>query len=144
MESFSVTKRRTFTEYLLTGSSFGVHSIERRFSQYRQRSGGRLLVSLREALNSETILRCQSLIKENINFWEEYIDGDAEESLDSINDLFDERADEIMEAVLDNDAKEVATTISGYVAKKLIKQSSCGLCKQTLPSQELTLKTIPI
>ena len=121
-----------------------MHSIERRFSQYRQRSGGRLLVSLREALNSETILRCQSLIKENINFWEEYIDGDAEESLDSINDLFDERADEIMEAVLDNDAKEVATTISGYVAKKLIKQSSCDLCKQTLPSQELTLKTIPI
>ena len=45
-------------------------------------------------------------IKENINFSEENIDSDAEESLDSINDLFDEKADEIMEAVL-----EVATRL---------------------------------
>ena len=80
-------------------------------------------------MNSERILSCQSLIKENISICEENIDSDAEESLYSINDLFDERADEIMEAVLDNDdAREVATTISGYVAKKLIKQSSCDLC----------------
>ena len=99
-------------------------------------SGGRFLVNLREVLNSERILSCRSLIKENINFWEENIDSDAEESLDSINDLFDERADEIMEAVLDDDAREVATTISGYVAKKLIKRSSCDLCKQTLALQE--------
>ena len=72
-------------------------------------------------MNSERILSCRSLIKENINFWEENIDSDAEESLDSINDLFDERADEIMEAILDDDAREVATIISGYVAKKLIR-----------------------
>ena len=114
--------------------------IERRFSQYRQMSGGRFLVSLREVLNSERILSCRSLIKENINFWEENIDSDAEESLDSINDLFDERADEIMEAILDDDAREVATTISVYVAKKLIKRSSCNLCKQTLASQEIGLE----
>ena len=81
-------------------------------------SGGRFLVSLREVLNSERILSCRSLIKENINFWEENTDSDAEESLDSINGLFDERADEIMEPVLDDDAREVATTISSYVAKK--------------------------
>ena len=103
-------------------------------------SGGRFLVSLREVLNSERILSCRSLIKENINFWEENIDSDAEESLDSINDLFDERADEIMEAILDDDAREVATTISGFVAKKLIKRSSCNLCKQTLASQEVDLE----
>ena len=42
--------------------------IERNFSQYRQMSNGRLHVSLRELLNSERILSCQSLIKENINF----------------------------------------------------------------------------
>ena len=75
-----------------------------------------------------------------MNFWEENIDSDAEESLDSMDDLFDERADEIMEAVLDDDAREVATTISGYVAKKLIKRSSCDLCKQTLASQEVDLE----
>ena len=75
-----------------------------------------------------------------MNFWEENIDSEAEESLDSIDDLFDERADEIMEVVLDDDAREVATTISDYVAKKLIKRSSYDLCKQTLASQEVDLE----
>ena len=92
-------------------------------------SVGRFLVSLREALNSERILSWQTLIKGNINFWEESFDSDAEESLHSTNDLLDERAEGITEAVLDYDAREVATTISGYVAKKLIKRSSCDLCK---------------
>ena len=45
-----------------------------------------------------------------------------------------------MGAVLDDDAREVATTMSGYVAKKLIKRSSCDLCKQTLASQEVDLE----
>ena len=76
-----------------------------------------------------------------MNFWEENIDSDVVESLDSIDDLFDERADKIMEAVLDDDAREVATTISGYVAKKLIKRSSYDLCKQTLASQEVDLES---
>ena len=55
-------------------------------------------------MNSERILSCASLIKENINFREENIDSDAEESFDSINDLFDGRADDIMEILLDDDA----------------------------------------
>ena len=42
--------------------------IERRFSQYRQMSDWRFLVSLKEVLNSERILSCGSLIKENTNF----------------------------------------------------------------------------
>ena len=45
-----------------------------------------------------------------------------------------------MEAILDDDAREVVTTISGYVAKKLIKQSSCDLCKQILASKEVDLE----
>ena len=101
---------------------------------------GRSPASLREALNSERILSFWSLIKENNNFWEENIGSDAEKSLDSINDLFDERADEIIEAVLDDDARTVATTISGYVAKKLINRSFCDLCKQNLTSAEVDLE----
>ena len=83
-------------------------------------SVGRFLLSLREGLNSERILSSASLIKENINFWEENSDSDAEESLDSINDLFDEKADEIMEVVLEDYAREVGKTKSGYVGEKLI------------------------
>ena len=37
--------------------------VERRFSQYRQMSGERFLVNLREVLNTEWISSCRSLIK---------------------------------------------------------------------------------
>ena len=43
--------------------------IEWRFSQYCQMRGGKFLVSLREVLNTERILSCRSLIKNEINFW---------------------------------------------------------------------------
>ena len=48
--------------------------IERRFSQYRQLNGGHFLVSLREVSSSEKILLLRTLLKDNINFWEEDLD----------------------------------------------------------------------
>ena len=57
-------------EYILT-ARLQSDPIERRFSQYRQMSGGRFLVSLREVRNTERILSCRSLIKNDINFWKE-------------------------------------------------------------------------
>ena len=54
-------------DFILT-SRLQSDSIERHFSKYRQMSGGRFLVSLREVLNTERILSCRSLIKKNINF----------------------------------------------------------------------------
>ena len=45
-----------------------------------------------------------------------------------------------MEAVLDDDARKVATTISGYVAKQLIKRRSWDLYRQPLASQEVDLE----
>ena len=50
--------------------------IERMFSQYRQMSGGRFLVSLREVTNSERIIHCRSLVKAAINFWKEDLGSD--------------------------------------------------------------------
>ena len=77
-----------------------------------------------------------------MNFWEENIDSDAEESLDSIDDLFDERADEIMEVVLDDDAREVATTISDYVAKSSSSEAPTTYVSKLWHHKKLTLKTI--
>ena len=57
-------------DYILT-ARLQSDPIERRFSQYRQMSGGRFLVSLREVRNTERILSCRSLIKNDINFWKE-------------------------------------------------------------------------
>ena len=51
--------------------------IERHFSQCRQMSGGRFLLSLREVLNTERILSCRSLIKKDINFWKEDLQSES-------------------------------------------------------------------
>ena len=49
--------------------------LEKRFSRYRQMSGGRFLVSLCEINNSERILACRSLLLD-VKFWSEYLSPD--------------------------------------------------------------------
>ena len=107
--------------------------IERRFSQYRQMSGGRFLVSLREVNNSERIIRCRSLVKADINFWKEDL-GSDKPSLDfsALLALLSEHEIEIAESTLDSSSEEVSTTIAGYIAKKLAKRSNCDSCKSLL------------
>ena len=56
-------------------------ALERRFSRYRQMSGGRFLVSLREVMNSERILSCRSLIKEDVNFGMKILRGQIQSIL---------------------------------------------------------------
>ena len=92
--------------------------IERRFSQYRQMSSGRFLVSLREVTNSERIIRCRSLVKADINFWKEDL-GSDKPSLDFsvLLALLSEHEIEIAELTLDSSSEEVSTTIAGYIAK---------------------------
>ena len=57
-------------EFIFTGR-FQSDPLENRFFQYRLMSSGRFLVSLREVLSPEIILTCRSLLKQNINFWDE-------------------------------------------------------------------------
>ena len=59
-------------EFIFT-RRFHSDPLENRFSQYRQMSGGRFLMSLREVLSTGRILTCRSLLKLNINFWEKNI-----------------------------------------------------------------------
>ena len=42
----------------------------------------------------------------------------------------------LYEAALTDDSNEVATTIAGYIAKKIIKRSSCIICKSCLVSEK--------
>ena len=46
-------------------------------------SGGRFLVSLEEVTNSEKFLKINSIVKENVNFWEEdiFINNDLKETV---------------------------------------------------------------
>ena len=69
-------------EYVMVGR-LQSDPLERRFSQYRQMSGGRFLVGLREVIVSERILACRSLIIEDIDFWKEDLRPDLLRDLDS-------------------------------------------------------------
>ena len=54
-------------------------AIERCFTQYSQMSGRRFLVSLKEVINSERILKCWLLIEVDIDFWEKHLKTEVEE-----------------------------------------------------------------
>ena len=98
-------------------------------------SGGRFLISLREVRNTERILSCRSLIKNDINFWKEDLqqpESNEDESYEMIDEMLRDRIEEISESILDDDSSEVATTISGYIAKKLLKRSKCKDCEKKL------------
>ena len=81
-----------------------------------------------EILNTERILNCQSLLKENINFWEEGLKPVQKNDNSIILDILAQHELEIHELFLSIDSKEVADTISGYITKKLIKCFQCEMC----------------
>ena len=51
-----------------------------------------------------------------------------------------DRIEEILESLLDDDSSEVATTISGYIAKKLLKRSKCKDCQKKLTVHDQDLQ----
>ena len=119
--AFTLTSKTSYAlsegyDFVMT-SRLQSDPIERRFSQYRQMSGGRFLVSLREVTNSERIIRCRSLVKADINFWKEDF-GSDKPSLDfsALLALLSEHEIEIAESTLDSSSEEVSTTIAGYIA----------------------------
>ena len=61
--------------------------LERHFSQYRQMSGGRFLVNLREVNNSEKILKMSIFLKNIMNFGDEnvYINNNISELVEQIS-----------------------------------------------------------
>ena len=68
-------------DYILI-SKFQSDPVERHFSKYRQMSSRRLLVSFKEVNNPEKILSLNSIIKADLNFWEEKIY--VENKIDSV------------------------------------------------------------
>ena len=82
-------------------------------------SGGCFLVSLREVRNPEKILLLNSIIEADLNFWEESIC--VKKTIDSatleLHTRLDEIASEISECQLNEESKEGAASIAGYVTK---------------------------
>lgn len=99
--------------------------LERRYGQYRQMSGGKFLVSLREIETSEKILKLKSLMKENCA-WSDSLDKNqnVEETLMFIDSKISDLNTESL--MLEQDSREVAVFLSGYIAKKLMnRMKSC-------------------
>ena len=118
--------------YVLT-ARFQTDPLERRFSRYRQMSGGRFLIGLRELECSERIIAVTTLIKESIDFWKEDVrpDDDQEASILSLNSELDKISDDIDLCSLSDDAVQVSAVIAGYAARKVVMEHcKCEECKK--------------
>ena len=105
--------------------------LEKRFAQYRQMSEGRFLVSLREVESTEEILLILSLIKEDINFWDEDIQIKKSVTQDFLQHLAHEDV-ELSSVILKEDSVDVAYIIAGYAVKNLLKRIKCCKCRTIL------------
>ena len=114
---------------------FPTDPLVRQFSKYRQMSGGQFLVGLREATNNERILTLKFLLKESISFWQENIGPDSSKDLALLyfNHDLKNISSEIESCCLDPNSNEVAV-VSRYIAKKMIKWTSCLDCRSCLIS----------
>ena len=100
-------------------SRFQSDPFERRFDQYRQMSGRRFLVGLREVTSSEKI-KLKTLLKDEIDI-SNIIDSNMEhdENIETLLHNVDlSRCSDEM-GTLSEDSTEVRIYIAGYVAKKL-------------------------
>ena len=85
--------------------------LEGEFSQYRQMSGGRFLVSLCEVRNTERILACRSLLKDDVDLWQ----GDLvteNEDVENFMSILEEHETDIYEVCLSDSSEEVTRLIA--------------------------------
>ena len=114
--------------YVLT-ARFQTDPLERRFSRYRQMSGGRFLVGLREVETTEKIIKITQLLKEDLNFWELEKCEESNEETDVFKKDLESMKDEISNCELQDEGRQVAATIAGYAVKKVIKDKvKCSEC----------------
>ena len=119
-------------KFVLTGR-MQTDCLERRFSNYRQMSGGRFLVSLSEVISSESILKMKSLLEHKLEIsalaiesTQEYDDNLLEEQVLKLQCINYE------DLVLSEKSHNVVAYISGYISHKLLKDVSCLDCVNSL------------
>ena len=102
-------------DFIMT-SRFQSDPLERRFGQYRQISGGRFLVGLREATSSEKIIKLDIDI-DTSNIMDS--NGEHDENIETLLHLVDlsRCSDEMV--TLSEGSRQVGIYIAGYVAKKM-------------------------
>ena len=115
-------------DFVLT-ARFQSDPLERRYGQYRQMSGGRFLVSLKDVVYSEKILKIKSLIREGFDIDEKVkIDENYEGPLQILEDELELLIRDASHLALCAKSKEVSNHVAGYIAYKLEKyvDKCCG------------------
>ena len=79
----------------------------------------------------EEILLIQSLIKEDINFWDEDIQIKKSITQEFLQHLAHKDV-ELSSVILKEDSVDVAYIIAGYAVKKLMKRIKCCKCRTIL------------
>ena len=114
-------------------SRLSTDPLERHFSKYRQMSGGRFLISLREAEESERILAMKSLLKESIDIWNNDVHEDKPELCkETVVTFLEPYRSDIERCILEEESVEVSDVIAGYIARKVIKKTGCNSCHSSL------------
>ena len=124
-------------EYVLTGR-LQTDPLERRFSQYRQMSGGRFLVSLKEVLRSESIIKIKSMLERDFE-----LSALEDSSHDCVEEPIDVFIDEIKTENLSNltlsiDTEKVVVYIAGYISYCLLKRNQCECCIHLLKTDPVS------
>lgn len=121
-------------EFVLT-SRFQSDPLERRYGQYRQMSGGRFLVSLKDIGISEKILKIKSLLRENIDFNESVkVSNDHQLEVETLLSKYDQLEISLESLNLNEDSREVSDVIAGYISRKMRKYCE-GCCIDGVQTQ---------
>ena len=112
--------------YVLT-ARFQSDPLERHFTKYRQMSGGRFLVALREVRSSVKIIQMKTLAKEGIQFWELDLQPNGDHM--GVIGILEIMSNEIQDCELNTESSEIATYLVGFISKKLLKKTICKECK---------------
>ena len=114
-------------EYVLIGR-FQTDPLERRFSQYRQMSGGRFLVSLNEVMRSESIIKIKCMLERDFEL--SALEDLSHYYVDEPVDVFIEETknEDLSNLTLSTDSEEVVVYIAGYISHCLLKRTQCECC----------------
>jgi hypothetical protein len=130
-------------QYVLT-ARFQTDPIERRFGQYRQMSGGRFLISEKDIVTSEKILKIKTLVKKGLELDSGILS--AEEDPVQMAKLMDEIKGLIGQSenlTLNKESLQVSDTVAGYIARKT-EHLFKGCCKKQLTDDQPNAEYIGI
>ena len=115
-------------EFVLT-SRLQTDPLEHRFSKYRQMSGGRILIGLREMELLERVL-----LKESVNIFGEDL---RKENMDKsllilVDDKLNALSLDLESFMLNEEGVEVAAVIAGYISKVILDKANVRCVKHCL------------